>query len=279
LENLRFYAATVLFGTLPYALLHPFAMVGVFLAHREPRDRARWGVLALFTAAHLFFYVMVAKHYPWYLIPVYPLLCAFLGVWLRDLWRRDSGLFAIAAGGVAGAGALWLVVAMERYNPFARSAYVIPMRVTWRDWPGMEPWAGALLSALLLAAALLALRRLLDARFPRIFASVLITALIGFAALRVALPLRYLDHQSKLARFQAQLIAELAAGSQLEYPVDVPERSLRLIRFYFADDFDIDYVGNDATVNSPGGPTVYYQLFEKGSRERFHPRMTRDALF
>jgi hypothetical protein len=51
-----------------------------------------------------------------------------------------------------------------------------------------------------------------------------------------------------------------------------------VILFYFADDFDIDYVGGEPKVNPPGQPKVDYQLFEKGSRERLHPRMRRDAV-
>ena len=35
----------------------------------------------------------------------------------------------------------------------------------------------------------------------------------------------------------------------------------------------------DPAVARRRGPGVEYQLFEKGSRKRLHPRMTRDALF
>jgi hypothetical protein len=278
-ENLYFYARTLFFGAFPYALVYPFAVVGVFRSRREPDDRARWGIVALFAAVHLAFYVLVAKHYPWYVIPAYPLLCAFLGVWLRDLWRRDAGPLALAAVSLAGAGMLWIAIATTRYNPFAKSAYLIPMRIGWRDWVGVEPWVGALASALLFAGVLVLLRRLLGERFRGPLALALCASLIGFAAVRVALPLRFLGHQSKLARLEAELGARRAAGEALSYPIDVPERSLRVIRFYFADDFDIDYVGDEPAVDSGGPSEVYYQLFEKGSRERLHPRMTRDALF
>jgi 4-amino-4-deoxy-L-arabinose transferase-like glycosyltransferase len=278
LGNLVFYARTYLFGAFPYALVYPFALAGVLFSKREPKDRARWATVALFLAAHVVFYLLVAKHYPWYLIPTYPLLCAFLAVWLRELWIRDAGPLAIAAGSVAGAGMLWIAIATSYYNPFAKSAYVIPMRVGWRGGLGVEAWAAALATALLLASVLLLLRKLLEGRFRGALALALCASLVGFAAVRVALPLRFVAHQSKLARFQADLSARLAAGEELPYPIDVPERSLRVILFYFADDFDIDYVGGDPKVNPPGQPKVDYQLFEKGSRERLHPRMRRDAV-
>jgi len=281
--NLLFYARTLLFGSFPYALVQPFAVAGVFFAVRRPGERARWGIVALFAAAHLVFYVGVAKHYPWYVIPVYPLLCAFLGVWLRDLWRREEGPLALAAATTAGVGMLWMGVATARYNPFSKSAHVIPMRIQWQGWfgleTGVEAWVGALASALLFAGALVLLRRLLGGHFHRVLALALGVSMIAFAGVRVVMPLRHLDHQSKLARFEAELAAQRAAGESLSYPIDVPERSLRVIRFYFADDFDIDYVGDDPAVNPPGSPRVDYQLFEKGSREALHPRMTRDALF
>ena len=62
---------------------------------------------------------------------------------------------------------------------------------------------------------------------------------LGFAAVRVALPLAYLGHQSELSQIRRDLADRRAAGQPIAYPVALPKANHFIVLYYFSDDFDV----------------------------------------
>ncbi|MCZ6785324.1 MAG: glycosyltransferase family 39 protein, partial [Proteobacteria bacterium] len=250
--NLVFYAGVIGFGAYPYAFAYPVAIAAV-LKQRWGQPGAReWQILGLFAAAVIVFYLGVAKAAPWYVIPVYPFLSLFLARWLADLRERDAG--RVELGAAAGVVALILFSGVNAagFNPFATTAIHIPMSLEWRQLAGVSPAAGVIGAAVVTAAGLLGLRRALGPRLRVGLALVLAALLIGTAGVRVALPLVNLGHQSAMARLHRSLAESRAAGLPLFFPIDVPGGSAYLVRYYFADEFEIRI--------APGGARSVFQL-------------------
>lgn len=228
--NALFYLRTVAWGLLPWSAALPFALVA---ALRDPRIRA-WLV---WPAALALFFVLVAKHYAWYLLPAYPFFAIPLGAWLDEL--REARPWHVALAAAAVAVTLACVDAPAR-NPFAEVALTYPMQARLRVPLGIPgPAALALVAALAGGAAFAVARR--DAPMRALAAGAVGLALLGAAAWRVAGPLRELDTQSDLQRFHTALVAARAGGRRIEYPIRVPPgASVQIARFMFAEDYEIE---------------------------------------
>jgi hypothetical protein len=228
--NALFYLRTLAWGLVPWSAALPFALIA---ALRDPRLRT-WlvwpGALALF-------FVLVAKHYPWYLLPAFPFLAIALGAWLDSLAEARAWHLALAA--VAVVATLACVDASPR-NPFAEVALTYPMQARLRAPFGLPGIATLALVALIAGGAAFSAARL-GARARALAAVAVGLALLGGAGLRVAAPLRELDTQSDLERFHTALVAARAGGRRIEYPIRVPPgASEQIARFMFADDYEME---------------------------------------
>jgi 4-amino-4-deoxy-L-arabinose transferase-like glycosyltransferase len=249
--NAFFYLRTLAWGLFPWSAALPFALIAALRDHRL-RPWLVWpGALALF-------FVLVAKHYPWYWLPTFPFLAIALGAWLDSLAEARAWHLALAAAAVVAT--LACVDASPR-NPFAEMALTYPMQARLRAPFGIAgPAALTLVAALAGAAAFAAAR--LGARARTLAAAALGLALLVGAALRVAGPLAELDTQSDLDRFHAALVAARTGGRRIEYPIHVPQSaSVQIARFMFADDYEMELrarplSGTSLWLHPKGDPAV-----------------------
>jgi 4-amino-4-deoxy-L-arabinose transferase-like glycosyltransferase len=251
LDNIAFYARTIFWGLFPWSAALPFALVA---ALRDPRVR----VWLLWPAALLGFFALVAKHYPWYVMPAYPFFALALGVWLADLPERARAQsLALAAAVIA---ALLACIDAVPSNPFAEVALMYPMQARVRDPLGVPAAAAALLLALLAGGAAFAAAQ----RGPRareLVATCLALALVASAAWRVARPLGQLDTHTEMQDLHTALSHARARGESPAFPIPVPPGSIQIARFLFADDYEIEALarpihGTSLWLHPKGDPAV-----------------------
>ena len=251
LGNALFYLHVLAWGLLPWSAALPFAGVA---ALRDPRLRT-WLV---WPGALTLFFVLVAKHYPWYLLPTFPFFAIALGAWLDSLAEARAGHVALAAAAVV---ATLGCVDAPTGNPFAEMALVYPMQARLRAPLGVPGAAVFALVAALAGAGAFAATRL-GTRARALTASAVGLALLGAAALRVAGPLRELDTQSDLQRFHTALVAARAGGRRIESPIHVPPgASVQIARFMFAEDYEMEVrarplSGTSLWLHPKGDPAV-----------------------
>jgi 4-amino-4-deoxy-L-arabinose transferase-like glycosyltransferase len=255
--NITRYLPVVLYGTFPYALFFPIAAFSVLrrsFGSGENRERDRLWVLAFYALSVFVFYGLIAKRGAWYVMPAYPFLSAFLGIWLARLGRERIGDATLCAIAIALALSLWLVP--EVINPFAHTAYNVAMRVGWREIAGVGAAIGApVLAGLFLYAARLTLAR--DGLQPaRILAVGLASLLIGHAGLRCLSSLQFLGTQSALGELRAEIDRAVEAGEELDFPVYAPPGNAWTIRYYFWRDFGL----RRGPVDLETGNLLYRQL-------------------
>jgi 4-amino-4-deoxy-L-arabinose transferase-like glycosyltransferase len=239
LENAGFYASVLLFGGHPWSFLYLPAVVCVLARARDATERTRWRALGLTALTLLVFFSGIRNRLPWYVLPAYPFLAIFVGRWLGDLCSRSPGRLELA---VLGAVAACLLVADARttsFHPFLHEAHLVPMQVRWRSVLGVAPPWGVLLAAAAGAAALLGLARAGGERWARRAAVAFTLGLAALALVRVAMPLRHLGYQSDVARLHRELAERRAAGRPLPTPIELPGAPYWVIRYYFADDYDV----------------------------------------
>jgi len=257
LGNLRFYASVISFGAFPYAFFYPLAVLSRLRAAREA-EGWRWLVLLAFPASVLIFYVCVAKHFSWYIMPIYPFLSVCLGVWLDDLIRRRPSAAWLVGLAVALALMPFTVLEVTTYNPFAESARTIPMLVGWRSVAVLSPLLGVTLGACALLLGGWFLRRQLESHWGAVSWGVVL--ILGCTAgVRVIAPLAFVDHQSHMAEVRSQLDSARARGEKISFPVEIRQKGHWLARYYLVDDFKI------AEARDVEG--VSYFLLRKGGRK------------
>jgi len=243
LDNAMFYLRTLAWGAFPWSAALPFALLA---ALREPRLRA---LLAWPLALGVFF-ALVAKHYPWYVLPATPFFAIALGSWLAELPRRAApALASLAAASVV---ATLLCVDATPANPLAEVALVYPMRARLAGALGAPALVAGAAGAVLAAGAMLAAQRR-GGRAREVAGFAHGHALVATAAWRGALPQRQLGHQSELDLLRAALDRARAAGQPIEFPVRVPPGSPQIARFLFGEDFEIEARA------TPAGTTLWLQ--------------------
>jgi 4-amino-4-deoxy-L-arabinose transferase-like glycosyltransferase len=236
--NAVFYTAAIAFGAFPYSFVYPLAIVGVLRGRASELSRRwPWQVIGVYVAALLLFYLIIEKHHSWYVVPAYPLLCAFVGCWLDDLRRRAPGVIPIVTIGFLLGALVWTRPDFTSFNPFAVRAYLLPLQLRLTTLGGVPAWLGVPATALAISAALLVVRGRAGPRFAPLLASMLTGILVTVSAVRVALPLRYLDTISETAAFRRELDARGTAGAAL--PIDAPIPYAWDTRFYFDHDHEI----------------------------------------
>ncbi len=300
--NALFYAKTLLFGALPWSLIFAAALAAMagplarsIASARKLKTEASDSlsnapavptslssetllVVYAYTVAVFAFYLGVAKHYPWYVIPAYPFLCVISALWIDRSLHRCSRA-TLAAFSLIAAAAVWLKVDVAGFNPFAERAFVIDMSLGVRSLAGWHA-DGALslaltlgLSAALFFAVSSLAQAVLSAVSPAIspaassvvssaeitdrgagvtdrgagfvrprlvVAPALLALLLGaYAVVRVAAPLRYLGYQSEQSRLHDEMRRALAQGQTIDYPLRVPGAAYVPARYYFGDDFEL----------------------------------------
>jgi len=231
--NLVYYGRALLFGAFPYVLVFPIAVVAVLRTPRDAESAARWRLLALNVAAVLFFFLLVAKRFPWYVTPTYAFLCAFAGVWLDRLAGRRASPAVLAALGVAAALALWIQMPGLDYDPFGTTPRRLP-EMGFATWWGVGAWLGLPLTAAAFAGGLLLWR-------GRALALGLAALLLCVGGVRVLAPLRFTEYESRLVTLRARVDLARERGERpsnpLVYEKDPGEGGGLRVRYYFADDF------------------------------------------
>jgi len=256
--NARFYANAVLYGAFPWAVAYPFAIAAAF--SRGTRAALGRRTALVFAATVLLFFVIVSKHYPWYVMPAYPFLSILVGAWLHDLLRRDAPAWTGYALGAVVAALLWIGVDALGTNPFEKRALVFPMSMQPRAWLGLTPLTAVLLFGLAFGGAWLAGASRVPARLRHGLCAVGAAALLLYAAVRVIAPLAHLDHRSPLDRIHAEIERKQAEGIPLEYPIELGRPPLQIARFLFGEDFELvtrlRRDGSDLVLHRKGNPKV-----------------------
>ena len=267
-SNLLRYIPIVAFGTFPYLFALPLALIDVARLSRSGDEegivrRDRLMVLVCYAGAVFLFYMLVAKRGAWYPMPAYAFFAAMLGIWLSRLTRRRLGGAELMGIALVVSFVVWLRPAMTDYNPFARSALNIPMRMVWWGSDSVSPLLGVPLLAGVVLAGLHLGRRALRERFPPLLALTLAGFLIGIAGLRDLQPLGYLGYQSPLGKLRAEIDAKQAAGIPLDFPVKAPQGQAWIVRYYFWPDFVLRLGELDPQTRKPLDPNAAYEFYER----------------
>jgi 4-amino-4-deoxy-L-arabinose transferase-like glycosyltransferase len=257
--NAKFYARTLLFTAFPYVLFYPLAVLAVHRSRRGSPERERWSFIGILLATLVAFFLIVHKHLAHYVVPAYPFLSAYLGVWLGQMERRKAGSMLLVALSTGLALLLWMTVDLSSFNPFADQAHRLSMPIGWRSIGGVGPGFGILLTAALCSGALWALRAVSGEIFPRALYLGLALVLIGVGAIRVLTPLAHLGHQTRMAKVREALDDARATGAQVSFPVAVRENGDWRARFYFAKDYRV--VPTSLRTRRRHG--IHYLLYER----------------
>jgi len=256
LVNGRFYGRTLVFGTFPWVAAYPFAVWSV-LRGATPEARERWGLLALFAAAVLGFFLLVGKANHWYVLPAYPFLSAFTGLWLARLLRERPGVAALLACSIVLALVVWLRLEITDFNPYAQIARRAPMLFAWRGLADLGPTVGVPLTAAAVLLALVGVRQVGKA-LPGSAGGILLAVLLAVASWRTLRPLAFTDYQSEMERTYRAL---RDTRETVAFPVPIHERGDLKVKYYFADDYRIQ------NIRGRGRSGVYYLLYPKSARE------------
>jgi 4-amino-4-deoxy-L-arabinose transferase-like glycosyltransferase len=230
--KLFYYGREMLFGATPMVILAPFAVGGVLFANRRTAGSGGWLVLAANLGVLVAFFLLVAKHLPWYVIPAYPFLAIFVGAWLA---RLRPTTWELGALGVSVAVLCWLRIPVLEYNPFAALAQQAP--VGWARIGPVGPVLGIVGTAAILCGGLASLRTRIPAQ-PLV--AVATAALLIVAGVRVLLPLRFMDYESPMSQLRREIDVARERGEELPYPIVYVkgcERGAMKRRYYFADEF------------------------------------------
>jgi 4-amino-4-deoxy-L-arabinose transferase-like glycosyltransferase len=268
--NLRFYAGVLLYGAFPSSLVFPLALAAVAI-----RPRERVALAAVFVAVLVVFFGLVAKHYAWYLMPAYPFLAILVAHFGREVFTQGAAHPLAWGLGFVGAALLALDVDLWNTNPFAMRALLFPMEVGHRELAGFGPWVWAGGIGTALALGLVWARQAGRLRGPALGMTLAI-ALAGVALPRALAPLRFVGHQTELARTHSELRARLAQGEALAVPLRIANPPLQLARFYFAEDFELvptsGREGTDVLLYPGGTPQVLDRSIGRLGLEQRLPR-------
>lgn len=242
-DNLLFYSGTLLYGTFPYALLYPWAIWTTLRPGNESAARsaaaADWRLFGLFAGSVFAFFVAVGKHSGWYLIPALPFLSAFLGARLAQSMKIGMGRGSRLGLASFVALLVWVNVGLGVVNPFNPFVANSSANARFFSFGGVEAWLGLPLTIAAFACVIGLLTRW-DSN-ARGAATALLLFSIGYAALRVALPLANTSYASQTEIIWQGLTTARTFDFAVDYPVEVPQGSAisAKTRFYFAKDFDI----------------------------------------
>ena len=275
--RLLYYGERLLFGSFPYALIYPLALVSagrnLLPGSGDNVAKSRGNrILLVYLLTVFAFYLGISKVGPWYIVHAYPFLAALVGLYLGgERINRDQSWYQLAVWGAVLSLLFWLAPEITGYNPFSADAYVIPMLTQWRTVPLISPEWGLPTLALLIFAGLMAWKKRAQ-EFPSTsLAPMIFVLFIGYAAIRCLVPLAYTQHLSPIAALNADLEERVSAGSPLPFPVDVPRAHPWIVNYYFYQDFRLRVSAEEerATYRRP----MEYVLlgWKPGRKERAAP--------
>jgi 4-amino-4-deoxy-L-arabinose transferase-like glycosyltransferase len=263
-QNLQFYGIAILFGAFPYAFAFPLALASAVSRLSNPDTRQRWLLLLLHPALLVLWFTLVAKRSPYYVMPIYPFLCAFLGDWLSRLPRRSLEPAVIFGLALATVLTIWIGAEVAEPNPFAIPAGKWSLELVQRSLLDLGPWLEMGLASALLVAGLYALRARCPQRVTQGLLVGLAAVLIGVGTLRVLRPLPFTRYTSELEEVSRDLAGKRARGEPIDYPVPLTagKGAPFIVRYYFGDEMIIARSTGAAKLDAEGDPIVFY-LFDK----------------
>ncbi len=239
-RHLRYYGSWMWRGAFPYVLVYPIALFAVLRSGGGTWARARWTFIALQLFTIVAFYVAITKRLAWYLIPCFPFLSAAAGAWFERLRHGRHGLPTILAIAGVLAAVAWIDFPVAGLNPFSANVrWSSEIETSWRSVLGVGAAVGVPLTLAALALAQIAGRAAAPARTAACSTALLACALVAIAAARTLAPLKYVHHQSEMARLRESLTRTLASGGSLSYPIAVREPGILKAKYFFGDEFEV----------------------------------------
>ncbi|MCH7720811.1 MAG: glycosyltransferase family 39 protein [Planctomycetes bacterium] len=240
LDNAKYYGRILLFGGFPYILFVPLALVGVWRHRASRRTIDYLKIIVLTGLVNVLFFCIVARRFPWYVIPSYPFAAILAARFLFRLDRLGRGVVATILLGLAGALALTVSFQPDVVNPFKKRAMLIAPRVYLEGLAGVEWWICLPVLTVVLALVVVALRRY-GRRLPvHLLPVICIVLLVGFGGARIGNALAYTDHISETERFALQLKRKRAHNKPIEYPLEPPAHGgANLARYHLGEDFKL----------------------------------------
>ncbi|MCH7701624.1 MAG: glycosyltransferase family 39 protein [Planctomycetes bacterium] len=240
ISNARYYGRILLFGGFPYILFVPLALVGVWRHRASRRTTDYLKIIVLTGLVNVLFFCIVARRFPWYVIPSYPFAAILAARFLFRLDRLGRGVVATILLGLAGALALTVTFQPAVENPFARRAMLIAPRPHLGEVAGMEWWIFLPVLTAVLALVVVAVRRY-GRRLPvHVLPVICIVLLIGVGGARIGNGLRFTNHFSKTERFALQLKRKREQHRPIEYPLKPPAHTaINLMKYHFGEDFKL----------------------------------------
>lgn len=253
LDNAKYYGRILLFGGFPYILFVPLALVGVW-RHRASRRTVDYlKIIVLTGLINVLFFCIVARRFPWYVIPSYPFAAILAARFLFRLDRLGRGAVATILLGLTGALALMVTFEPDVVNPFKRRAMLVAPRPHLESLAaGVEWWICLLVLTAALALAVVAVRRY-GRRLPvHALPALCILLLVGFGGTRIAHGLLYTTHISKTERFALQLKQKRAQHKPIEYPLKTPPHGgANLQRYHLGEDFKLSEGAHKVILQRP----------------------------
>lgn len=242
-DHASYYARRIGFGAWPQNALLP-AAVASLLAGGAARGRdgdVTLRVIAIQCVTVLGFYCAISKLGPWYVVHAYPFIAALIAIGMFDLrQRRGMPLASLAWLALGIAGMLFLSPPLFDYDPFAASAFRIPMPIVPRS---LGSWSTAtsiaIVGSALLAIGVAVTHRRQSVREVIVAATWLVVAL---SVARVVAPLGRLHHVSEVDALRIELAARRATGHDLAFPIDVPPEHPWIVHYTFGHEFRLQEV-------------------------------------
>lgn len=256
-ENMIYYAKVMLYGAFPFVLVYPIAIVDLVSTRRRD-DLRKVGALIIYFLMVIAFVAVLGKHFPWYVIPAYPFLSTLAGIWFARSINRDRIKFIMIAVPALLIGML-VSLHIESINPFAIRGRDMPLEgVAWSASFYFSPAVGVPFFTLIIGIALCIVSQWIRDKYATFIAVLLAVLLFGFAAKRIVLPFRHLDHISKIEILNNELNERIKRNETLIFPIFVEEIDQFKVCYFFADKFRIENAPYE-----PGGERAFLLVGER----------------
>jgi 4-amino-4-deoxy-L-arabinose transferase-like glycosyltransferase len=247
LGRIQYYLPILFWGGFPHSLFYPVGAISFLGLGRNCVARRSWRLLGISLLITLGFYVAVSMRYPWYITPLYPLLCIAVASWFARLTSeaRRPWIWVLTLSTLAVAP--WIrIEGFLSLNPFEKSAFRVRGDVGWVGLGGLTAEACIAISlGLAIAIGLLTWNRL-SRRLTCWAALAMVLGLLGVAGLRLEPPLHFTDHISRLEQFVLRLDARRERGETIGYPIDGPTPcsvdDRAKARYFLADRYELRWV-------------------------------------
>jgi hypothetical protein len=214
----------------PYSLALPFA----FFARRpedDPSTRSFERFVKISVIVILGFFTIVAKKYPWYVMPSYPFIACLVARWLTSAGRWSPHVRNFVPLAIVLYGALGIQFDPPIENPFSDRYFSFPR-------PRLDPSARASFLAGVAAFAFLTACQGVP-RIRRIASSVAAVVIVAVGVARSVAPLRFTTYMSPTAILARDLNRRALSGEHISFPILLTGRNWKINEFYFGENFII----------------------------------------